>query len=140
MSAWTRPTCEGSEFLVLRPSSRALLASHALRAPQYGLACDIVLQHASMYTHVSTAGAPMRLQIAKWGNSLAVRLPMECARAAGLQEGDRVVASITRAGQITLAPDKVFKKAAFLTRLAKLHAAMPMTEPVVERMRQEARC
>ena len=81
----------------------------------------------------------MRLQIAKWGNSLAVRLPIECTRAAGLQEGDSVEASITQAGEITLAPDKVFKKAAFLTRLAKLHAAMPMTEPVVERMRQEAR-
>lgn len=81
----------------------------------------------------------MRLQIAKWGNSLAVRLPMECARAAGLREGDSVEASITQAGDITLAPDKAFKKAAFLIRLAKLHAAMPMTKPVVARMRQEAR-
>ena len=81
----------------------------------------------------------MRLQIAKWGNSLAVRLPMECTRAAGLQEGDSVEASITPAGEITLAPDKAFAKAAFLTRLAKLHAAMPMTKPVVERMRREAR-
>ena len=81
----------------------------------------------------------MRLQIAKWGNSLAVRLPLECTWAAGLQEGDSVEASITPAGAITLAPDKAFDKAAFLTRLAKLQAAMPMTEPVVERMRQEAR-
>lgn len=81
----------------------------------------------------------MRLHIAKWGNSLAVRLPMECARAAGLHEGDSVEASITQAGEITLVPDKVFKKAAFLTRLAKLQAAMPMTEPVAERMRHKAR-
>lgn len=81
----------------------------------------------------------MRLHIAKWGNSLAIRLPMECTRAVGLQEGDSVEASITQAGDITLAPDKAFKKAAFLTRLAKLHAAMPMTESVVERMRREAR-
>ena len=81
----------------------------------------------------------MRLQIAKWGNSLAVRLPVECTRAAGLQEGDSVEASITKAGEITLAPDKAFKKAAFLTRLAKLQATMPMTKPVVERMRHEAR-
>lgn len=81
----------------------------------------------------------MRLQLAKWGNSLAVRLPRECTRAAGLHEGDRVEAIITKEGKITLVPDKVFKKAAFLTRLAKLHAAMPMTKPVVARMRQEAR-
>lgn len=79
----------------------------------------------------------MKLQVAKWGNSLAVRLPVECVRAAGLQEGDSIEANITPAGEITLSPDKVFDKAAFLTRLAKLQAAMPMTEPVIERMRQE---
>ncbi len=81
----------------------------------------------------------MRLQVAKWGNSLAVRLPVECVRAAGLHEGDSVEASITPAGVITLAPEKVFDKAAFLKRLAKLHARMPMTDSVVERMRQEER-
>ena len=81
----------------------------------------------------------MKLQIAKWGNSLAVRLPVECTRAAGLKEGDSVEASITPAGEITLAPEKTFDKAAFLTRLARLQAAMPMTEPVVEKMRQESR-
>lgn len=81
----------------------------------------------------------MRLRIAKWGNSLAVRLPMECTRAVGLKEGDSVEASITPAGEITLSPGKAFDKAAFLARLAKLQAAMPMTAPVVEQMRQEAR-
>lgn len=81
----------------------------------------------------------MRLQVSKWGNSLAVRLPMECVRAAGLHEGDSVEASITPAGEITLARERVFDKAAFLKRLEKLHASMPMTEPVVERMRQEDR-
>lgn len=81
----------------------------------------------------------MRLQVSKWGNSLAVRLPVECTRAAGLKEGDSVEASITPGGVITLAPEKTFDKAAFLTRIAKLHSSMPMTAPVVETMRQEAR-
>lgn len=81
----------------------------------------------------------MKLQIAKWGNSLAVCLPLECTRAAGLQEGDSVEASITPTGEITLAPENVFDKAAFLSRLSKLHATLPVTKPVVERMRQEAR-
>lgn len=81
----------------------------------------------------------MRLQVSKWGNSLAVRLPVECTRAAGLKEGDSVEASISPAGAITLAPEKTFDKATFLTRIAKLHASMPMTAPVVEAMRQEAR-
>jgi len=81
----------------------------------------------------------MRLQVAKWGNSLAVRLPVECTRATGLKEGDSVEASITPAGEITLSPGKAFDRAAFMSRLRKLHASMPMTEPVVERMRREAR-
>lgn len=81
----------------------------------------------------------MRLQIAKWGNSLAVRLPVECTRATGLKEGDSVEASITQTGEITLAPERAFDKAAFLARIARLHASMPMTAPVVEVMRQEAR-
>jgi len=81
----------------------------------------------------------MKLQIARWGNSLAVRLPVECVRAAGLQEGDSVEAEISPAGEITLTPAKPFDKVAFLGRLKKLHAKMPMTEPVVEQMRREAR-
>lgn len=81
----------------------------------------------------------MKLQVAKWGNSLAVRLPVECVRAAGLKEGDSVEAEVTPAGEITLTTAKPFDKTAFLARVKKLHAKMPMTEPVVEQMRREAR-
>lgn len=81
----------------------------------------------------------MKLQVAKWGNSLAVRLPVECARAAGLREGDSVEADITPAGEITLTPTRPFDKKAFLERAKRLCAAMPMTEAVVEQMRNEAR-
>ena len=81
----------------------------------------------------------MRLQLAKWGNSLAVRLPVECVRAAGLRQGDSVDAEITPTGKITLTPAKPFDKSAFLQRLRKLRQSMPITEPVVERMRQSAR-
>jgi len=81
----------------------------------------------------------MKLQVAKWGNSLAVRLPAECTRAAGLREGDSVEAEITPAGEITLTPAKPFDKAAFLARTRKRRAAMPLTEATVERMRKEAR-
>lgn len=81
----------------------------------------------------------MRLQIAKWGNSLAVRLPVECIRAAGLKEGDSVEASIAATGAITLASKKVFDKSAFVARITKLQASMPMTSPVVETMRQAER-
>ncbi|MDT3737680.1 MAG: AbrB/MazE/SpoVT family DNA-binding domain-containing protein [Denitratisoma sp.] len=79
------------------------------------------------------------MQVAKWGNSLAVRLPAECTRAAGLREGDSVEAEITPAGEITLTPAKPFDKVAFLARTRKRRAAMPLTEATVEGMRKEAR-
>ena len=81
----------------------------------------------------------MKLQLARWGNSLAVRLPVDCIRAAGLKEGDEVEAEVTPVGEIRLKPAQVFDKAAFLQRLSKLRASMPMTEAVVEKMRQEDR-
>lgn len=81
----------------------------------------------------------MRLQVAKWGNSLAVRLPVECIRAAGLQAGDEVEAEVTALGEIRLIPAQVFDKAAFLARMRQLRATMPMREPIVETMRQSAR-
>ena len=85
----------------------------------------------------------MRLQVAKWGNSLAVRLPVECTRAAGLKEGDELEAEVTPIGEIRLMPSRVFDKAAFLERLNELHAKMPMqTESAgefIRRMRDENR-
>lgn len=81
----------------------------------------------------------MRLQVSRWGNSLAVRLPVERTRATGLKEGDSVEVSITPAGEIAPVSERAFDKDAFLMRIAKLHASMPMTEPVVEAMRQELR-
>lgn len=81
----------------------------------------------------------VKLQVAKWGNSLAVRLPNEYVRQAGLREGDNVEAEVTPGGEITLVPTRPFDKAAFLARTRKLRAAMPETEPVVEKMRKAAR-
>ena len=62
--------------------------------------------------------------MAKWGNSLAVRLPLECLRSAGLKEGDE--AEVTPRGEIPLMPSCVFDKSAFLERLNRLHSEMPM--------------
>lgn len=81
----------------------------------------------------------MKLQVARWGNSLAIRLPVECIRATGLQNGDSVEAEITATGGITLTPAKPFDKKAFLERARKLRSTMKMTKPVVEQMRREDR-
>ena len=81
----------------------------------------------------------MRLQLAKWGNSLAVRLPMECIRAAGLHEGDAVEAEVTPVGEIKLTPAHAFDKSAFLKRVRKLRAGMPMTTATAQVLREEER-
>ena len=81
----------------------------------------------------------MRLQLAKWGNSLAVRLPAECIRATGLRAGDSVEAEVTPAGKITLTPAKPFNKTAFLKQLRERRRGMPVTDSVVARMRETDR-
>lgn len=81
----------------------------------------------------------MKLQLAKWGNSLAIRLPVECTRAAGLREGDTVEAEVSPVGDIRLTPTLPFDKGAFLARLGKLHARMPVTTTTVEKMWREDR-
>ena len=79
----------------------------------------------------------MRLQVAKWGNSLAVRLPAECTRVTGLREGDVVEAEVTPVGEIKLTPELKFDKPAFLARARKLRAKIPMTATTVEMIRRE---
>jgi antitoxin MazE len=81
----------------------------------------------------------MKLLVAKWGNSLAVRLPVEYTRVVGVKEGDTVDADISGAGQITLTPELIFDKNAFLIRARKLRSSMPMTSPSVEALRDEER-
>jgi antitoxin MazE len=81
----------------------------------------------------------MRLQIAKWGNSLAVRLPAECVRAAGLKEGDAIEAEVTPLGEIRLRPAAIFDKAAFMARIRKQRARMPMTDASVAALREGER-
>jgi antitoxin MazE len=81
----------------------------------------------------------VKLQVARWGNSLALRIPAEYVRAAGLREGDVVEAGLTPAGDIVVRPGKRFDKAAFLERARRLRARMPLSEPVVERMRDDSR-
>lgn len=81
----------------------------------------------------------MRTNIARWGNSLAVRLPADAVRDAGLSEGAAVDVAITAGGALHVSPAHAFDKTAFLARLAKLHKAMPESAPVVTDLRRAAR-
>ncbi len=46
------------------------------------------------------------MKVAKWGNSLAVRLPAELIETSGLKEGDEVDIIVTPARTVELTPDK----------------------------------
>jgi antitoxin MazE len=47
---------------------------------------------------------PTGTQISKWGNSLAVRIPLTMAREARLAEGDRLTLDLATDGTIVLRP------------------------------------
>ncbi|MCC6362652.1 MAG: AbrB/MazE/SpoVT family DNA-binding domain-containing protein [Bryobacterales bacterium] len=47
---------------------------------------------------------PNEIQVAKWGNSLAVRLPRMIAKEAGITEGDRMTLSLSSDGSIVMRP------------------------------------
>jgi antitoxin MazE len=65
------------------------------------------------------------MQVAKWGNSLAVRLPAAVVEALGLKEGDQVEVQVTgkRAFEVSKAPGAQ----ALLARLRKYRGRLPAT-------------
>jgi antitoxin MazE len=81
----------------------------------------------------------MRLQIGKWGNSLAVRLPAALLQKLFLKEGDTLEATIEPDGTLHLFPTHGFNKKGFLTKLNKLNHSLPSTKSVIETMRREER-
>ena len=80
----------------------------------------------------------MNLQIAKWGNSLAVRIPADYVRQIGIKEGDRLQAHLGADGALNLRPARWSRKA-FAQELARNSQALPMGTSVMEQLRQDAR-
>jgi antitoxin MazE len=80
----------------------------------------------------------MDLQIAKWGNSLALRIPADYVRSIGIKEGDHVQASLTIDGGMSIRAAKWNRKS-FALELQKSREAMPMGESVMEELRRGAR-
>lgn len=90
-----------------------------------------------IYRNVDTK-SKMDLQIAKWGNSLAMRIPSALVRQLKLREGDKVHAQIGPDGVLTVRPAK-WSRAQFAAELAAARDALPMGTSVIEKMRREAR-
>ena len=83
----------------------------------------------------------MKVQLAKWGNSLALRIPGECARQAHIKAGDAVEVEVTPTGDLHLHPvaAEPFDKSAFLQDARMFRSSLPESDRVVEIMRQSDR-
>lgn len=64
------------------------------------------------------------MQVAKWGNSLAVRIPADVARALNLKEGDEVELRALEAGELAVITDRERREAA-IERIRKLARPLP---------------
>jgi antitoxin MazE len=80
----------------------------------------------------------MDLRVARWGNSLAVRIPSEIVRRLGLREGATVEAQVTVNGTLSIRPAQWDRKA-FALELNDARGTMPMSESVMEEVRSGAR-
>jgi antitoxin MazE len=80
----------------------------------------------------------MNLHIARWGNSLALRIPAEVVRSIGIKEGDNVEASLTADGGLTIRPAKWDRKT-FAHEVAEIRDTMPLGTSVIEELRRGAR-
>ena len=77
----------------------------------------------------------MDLQVAKWGNSLALRIPAEYVRSMGIKEGDGVQACLTVDGGLTIRP-ATWNRKAFSRNLAAAREAMPLSKSVMDEVRR----
>ena len=63
------------------------------------------------------------MQVAKWGNSLAVRLPAAVVEALDLKEGDQIDIRVADSRRFEIARDRSAEKA--LERIRKLRRRLP---------------
>ena len=80
----------------------------------------------------------MELHVARWGNSLAMRLPGEVVRQLGLREGDSVQAQFTADGTLAIRPLS-WSRRAFAAELTQAREAVPETPAVIMELREQAR-
>ena len=80
----------------------------------------------------------MNLQIAKWGNSLAVRIPADYVRQIGIKEGDQLEAHMGADGALNLRP-ATWSRKVFAQELSLQHDKAPMGTSVMDVLRAQAR-
>jgi antitoxin MazE len=80
----------------------------------------------------------MNIQISKWGNSLALRIPQHLLKEVNLTEGDFLSASLTPDGTIVLRSKHVDRKS-LIRELHELRESMPIGKSVIKQLRDSAR-
>jgi antitoxin MazE len=80
----------------------------------------------------------MKLQVLKWGNSLAICIPADYVRHTGLKEGDQVQANVTVDGGISIRATR-WDRYAFAEELNATRELMPMTDSVIDELRRGPR-
>jgi antitoxin MazE len=80
-------------------------------------------------------GRHFQQAIRRWGNSLAVRLPADCLRQAGLREGDQIEIVVGSDGRLSLEPLHKLDRSALVADLRQLQATLPLTPSVMEECR-----
>lgn len=78
------------------------------------------------------------LQIAKWGISLAVRIPSYYVRKIGIKEGDQLEAHLDADGALNMRP-ATWSRKSFANELTEQHLKVAKGRSVMEILRDEAR-
>ncbi len=84
-------------------------------------------------------GDRVGLLVAKWGNSLAVRLPARSAKRLGIGEGDTLIGEIAADGRLILSTGARAVGKADVRRMREFLARQKITAPVVGELRRIAR-
>ncbi|MBU3670233.1 MAG: AbrB/MazE/SpoVT family DNA-binding domain-containing protein [Polynucleobacter sp.] len=80
----------------------------------------------------------MNIQVSKWGNSLALRIPAAIIKEIHLKDGDRVDATLSSDGALVIRPQKLDRKT--LAKMAKeFRESMKIGKSVMDEVRSGAR-
>jgi len=84
-------------------------------------------------------GERVEFLVAKWGNSLAVRLPADSARRLGVGEGDTLVGELASDSRLVLRAEGKPITGADVRRMREFVGRQKMTTPVVDELRRGTR-
>ncbi len=81
---------------------------------------------------------PLNIQISKWGNSLALRIPATLIKQIQLKDGDKVEATQSKDCSLIIRPQKLDRKA-IAAQLKAFRDTLKMGKSVMHEVRSEAR-